>query len=248
MKTTHYTRISYVIMALTALIFTACKDKTNTTPDTKFYAKVMLYHGATDAVAMHLKLDDVAKTVDSLIYTKVTPYYETELTAGKKTKIGVFSTKTGALPVYLDSLLLLNTTTNVTYSIFTYQDNDVPKTVRAFITTDNLIPPTAGKGRIRFVHLIPDISTSVDVETVATGTEATIRNDFANLKFKDKTDFIDVVKGTYDVKIKEAGTKRVLFTAANIVLEEGKIYTLAARGYATGSTPRGTAITTILNK
>ena len=233
----------WAAMLAATVLFAACKDEV-VVPTVKNYAKVMLYHGATDVSAISLQIGGVTKTLDSLQYNTATPYYDAELTTEKKNAIGVVYAKTGLL-IAADSAAL---TKGIGYSYFAYRDNDANKTVNVLKAVDNLVPAVAGKARLRLVHLIPDLAINVDVEAAVSGGSASDRNDFTNVKFKDIRDFVDIPKGVYDFKIKISGTKQVLITVVNVNIEEAKIYTLVARGYANAIGSRGAGVAIITNK
>jgi Domain of unknown function (DUF4397) len=229
--------------AATSLLLTSCgKDPVTTTPVVKEYAKVMLVHAATDASAVNLQIDGVTKG-DSVKYGTATAYNQAELT-GKKIVVSALGAKTGA-KIAVDSLLMNK---DIGYSYFVYQENDAAKTVNMIKSVDNLALPVAGKGRVRLVHLIPDLQIGVDVELVATNGSATTRSDFSNVKFKDIANFVDVAAGTYDVKVKLTGTTQLLITAPiSITIADGKLYTVVARGYANSVAPRGGTLSVINN-
>ncbi len=229
--------------AATSLLLTSCgKDTVTTTPVVKEYAKVMLVHAATDAAAVNLQIDGATKG-DSVKYGTATAYNQVELT-GKKIVVGALGAKSGA-KIAIDSLLMNK---DIGYSYFVYQENDAAKTVNMIKSVDNLALPVAGKGRVRLVHLIPDLQVGVDIELVATNGSATTRSDFSNVKFKDIANFIDVAAGTYDVKVKLTGTTQLLITAPiSITIADGKLYTVVARGYANSVAPRGGTLSVINN-
>ncbi len=244
MKITNFSKFLSVAFAASTLFLTSCGTDTPTpTPVVKEYAKVMLFHGATDATAVNLQIDGTTKG-DSVKYGVATAYNQVELTAGKKVIVSSLVAKSG-VKIATDSLLMNK---DVGYSYFVYQENDAAKTVSMIKSVDDLALPAAGKGRIRLVHLIPDLSVGVDVELVATGSVATNRSDFANVKFKDIKNFIDVATGTYDMKVKITGTTQLLLTAPiSVTIADGKLYTYVARGYGNAIAPRGGTITTINN-
>lgn len=244
MKITNFSKFLTVAFAASSLMLTSCgSDPVTPTPVVKDYAKVMMFHGATDAAAVNLQIDGATKG-DSIKYGVATTYNQVELTAGKKVVVSSLVAKTGA-KIITDSLLMNK---DVGYSYFVYQESDVAKTVNMIKSVDDLTLPAAGKGRIRLVHLIPDLAVGIDVELVATGGVATSRSDFANVKFKDIKNFIDVTPGTYDMKVKITGTTQLLLTAPiSVTIADGKLYTYVARGYSNAVSPRGGAITTINN-
>jgi hypothetical protein len=244
MKITNFSKFLAVACAASSLMLASCgSDPVTPTPVVKDYAKVMLFHGATDAAAVNLQIDGVTKG-DSIKYGVATTYYQVELTAGKKVVTSGLVAKSG-VKIGTDSLLMNK---DVGYSYFVYQENDAAKTISMIKSVDDLAAPTAGKARIRLVHLIPDLSTGIDYELVATGGVATTRSDFTNVKFKDIKNFIDVTPGTYDMKVKLTGTTQLLLTGAiSVTIADGKLYTYVARGYANTVAPRGGAISTVNN-
>ncbi len=244
MKTTNFSKFLALAFAASSLFLTSCaKDDVVVTPVVKEYAKVMLFHGATNAAAINLVIDGVTKNTDSLKYGSATAYNQVELT-GKRIPIGATYAKSGTKIGLVDSALMSK---NVAYSYYVYQENDAAKTVAMIKAVDDLTLPAAGKGRIRFVHLIPDAQVDIDVQLVTPGGVATTVSNFTKVKFKDILNFIDVTPGTYDVKVKLTGTTQLLFSAANIAIADGKLYTYIARGYANDIAPRGAVLTVINN-
>ncbi len=246
MKRTNFSTFLSVAFAASTLFLASCgKDETPATPVVTEYAKVMLYHGATDAAAVTLQIDGVTKTTDSLKYGAATTYNQVALTAGKKVVVSASGAKSG-VKIWTDSLLMNK---DVGYSYFVYQENDAAKTVAWFKTVDDLTVPAAGKGRVRLIHLIPDLQVGVDIELAKAGASASNNSDFTNIKFKDVKNFIDVATGTYDVKVKLTGTttQPIGTVPATITVADGKIYTIVARGYANVVAPRGGALTVINN-
>lgn len=246
MKITNFSKFLAVAFAASSLMLTSCgTDPVAPVPVVKEYAKVMLFHGATDATAVNLQIDGTTKG-DSIKYGQVTAYNQAELTAGKKVVVSSLVAKSGA-KIATDSILMNK---DVGYSYFVYQESDAAKTVSMIKSVDDLTLPAAGKARIRLVHLIPDLSTGIDFELVATGGVATTRSDFTNVKFKDIKNFIDVTPGTYDIKVKITGTvqPQVLITSTiTVTLVSGNLYTSIVRGYANAIAPRGGTVTTFGN-
>ena len=221
----------------------SCKPTTDETTVTKTYGKIQVFHAAIEAPAINFLVDEVKINTDSLSYSKGTPYYLAVLTANKKNLFKVFIAKSGQM-IAKDSLEMK--ITDVGYSVFVYQDKDASKTLRTIYTPDNLLAPAAGKAKVRFVHLLSDASVNIDVEAVAPGGSATEASQFTNLSFPKISDYIEMAKGTYDLKIKISGQKNVILNVTGVTIEEGKIYSLVARGYSQLSNKAG--VTLITNK
>jgi hypothetical protein len=248
MKTTNYFKFLAVAFAAATLLFTSCAKDTpvNPIPVVKDYAKVMLFHGATDATAVNVQIDGITKNLDSLKYGTSSGYNDVELT-GKKITVSGSTAKSG-VKIFADSLLMNK---GVGYSYFVYQESDAAKTISWFKTVDDLTVPAAGNGRLRLIHLIPDLpaGSAVDVELVATGGVVTnTPGIFTAVKFKDAKNFVDVKVGTYDIKVKTTGTTNLLISApVSITVVDGKIYTAILRGYSNLVAPRAVALSVINN-
>jgi Domain of unknown function (DUF4397) len=238
------------ILSIVSLFTSSLLFITSCTPDpepvvAKEYGKIMLFHGAVGAAAVDLYVDGAKTNATSLAYGSNSPYAQIE--AGTISHKILTKTVTGAT---IDSTSL-KANKDVGYSYYAYKDIDAASTVRVLATTDALTLPAAGKGKIRLVHLIADIPLNggVDVEAVAPAGLATSRNDFTNVKFKESRDFVEVAKGTYDLKIKLTGTTNLLLTVPNVVVTEGKITTLVAHGLSAkiNTDPQAAKVTVIAN-
>jgi Domain of unknown function (DUF4397) len=234
-----------LILATAVMFFTSCTPDEPTPTVVKEYGKIQVFHAAVDAPAIDFQVDGKKVNLDSVIYSKGTPYYETELTAGKKTNFKVVVAKTSQ-SISFDSLQL--NSKDVGYSVFVYQDKNAAKTIRTLYGPDNLLAPAAGKAKVRLVHLISDANVNIDVEAVAPGAVATTNSQFSNVVFPALLNYVELAKGTYDFKVKISGTTNLLFTVPNVTFEEGKIYTIVARGLVQQVAPRGAAISIITNK
>ena len=245
MKTFKNLSITSTLFILSILFITSCKpDKIDET--LKVYGKVMLVHAAPGVPAFDLLIGGVKKNTDSIVYTKNSAYYDIEVSTSNY----VITTKYSKAGTRLDSAGV-KAIKNTGFSYFTYIDNDAAKSVRVLASTDNLTLPAAGKAKVRFVNLIPDIpnNVAVDVEAVAPGAVPTPRNDFTNVSFKTIKDFVEITKGTYDFKIKQTGTTNVILTVRDVVITEGKLNTFVANGFAAklNTDPLGPRVTVVNN-
>ena len=210
-----------------AIISTSCNPD-DPTPTTKEYGKMMFTHVASGAAAVNLSVNGTKITTNALAYGDTLGYRQVE--AGTKVNKIVVSKTTG---IGVDSVNL-QTTKDKAISYYLYIDNDKDKSSRILTSTDDLTSPAANKAKVRFINLISDVPNNIalDLEAVAPGTQnASARNDVTNTKFKEIKDFVEINKGTYDFKIKQTGTTIVLFTATNVSLSAGKIYTFVTNGF-----------------
>jgi hypothetical protein len=95
---------------------------------------------------------------------------------------------------------------------------------------DDLSPLAAGKARVRLVHASPDTP----------GVDADLNNGLVlvpNLGFLDASSYLELDAKTLDVKLKPAGTNQVAFSASNVTLEPGTVYTFIVVGLSQGNPP-----------
>ena len=93
---------------------------------------------------------------------------------------------------------------------------------------DSLVYPASGHALVRFINLSPDaapISVSTPSDTLTTG-----------LEFKEATDFISVPGALYDFTFKDTATGEVIYTANDVEVFEGRIYTIYTKGFVTPAT------------
>jgi len=205
------------VAALAALALTGCgKDENNpVAPVTS--ARVMAVHASPDAPAVDLLVDGaVAGT--GLAFPNYTAYL-TVPSGSRNLKVRVSGTTTDVIDANLP------VGAGVNYSVFAV---DVVANIGPLVLTDDLAAPASGKTHVRFIHLSPD-APAVDV-AVQGGPVL-----FANRAFKQSTAFTPVDAGTYDLEVRLAGTTTVVLPLNGIALQPGRIYTVFAKGLASGS-------------
>jgi hypothetical protein len=187
-------------------------------------------HASPDAPAVDLYLDGVL-TGSNLTFPNNTGYLS--IPAGTRAlKVTVAGTMTTAI----SADLIFDAGKN--YSVFAV--NQVAN-IEALALQDDLTAPMAGKAHVRFVHLSSD-APAVDI-TTKDGTVV-----FPNISFKKFTNFLPLNSGSYDLQVRLAGTSTVVLDLNGVRLDSGKIYTVFARGFVSGS--GGTALNAqiIVNK
>jgi len=222
-------RFSLVVLAaVAALSLAGCGDDSNpTAPAAK--ARVMAIHASPDAPAVDLIVDGaVAGT--GLAFPNNTPYLE--VPAGtRNVKVNVGGTTTTVINANVA------VSSGASYSVFA---NGPVSSIGALVIADDLTAPAAGKAHVRFVHLSPD-APAVDV--AVTGGPVL----FANKSFQQYSAFTPVDAGTYDLEVRLAGTGTVALPLPGITLQAGKIYTVFARGFASGSGAQALGAQIIVN-
>ncbi|TKC12709.1 DUF4397 domain-containing protein [Pedobacter polaris] len=117
---------------------------------------------------------------------------------------------------------LLKLESGLGYSVFVV---DKFETVDLLMLQDNLAKPAAGKAKIRFVNLSPDAG-ALNLEVVGKTPDL-----IDNKAFKEYSEFVAIdpaEKVSFNIKNKTSGA--VETTLVDIKIEDGKIYTLYAKG------------------
>lgn len=108
------------------------------------------------------------------------------------------------------------------YSIFVV---DTLSKKKLLLIEDDLTTPDAGKAKVRFIHLSPD---ALALDLSINGKETDL---FTNKLFKEYTTFAMIDPGaSVTFNIKDNITKAVAATVPNVKIEQGKIYTIWAKG------------------
>jgi len=96
--------------------------------------------------------------------------------------------------------------------------------VTRVLTVDTANLPPVGSGKVRFINLSPR-SSGLDV--VINGTAS---KPFTNVPYLKETPFVQVPAGTYDFQIFLTGSSSIVEDYPNVVVQDGRAYTLYAYG------------------
>ena len=179
---------------------------------------VKVIHASPDAPGVDILVDGTIVNSSALNYPQSTDYLS-PLAGTRNIKVNPSGSST--------SVIDANVTfgADMFYSVFAV--NDVAN-IEPLVLEDDLTMPAAGKAHVRFIHLSPD-APAVDI-TLTDGTVI-----FANKMFKDFTAFTPLDFGSYDLEVRAAGTSQVVLPLGTINLEDGKIYTVFAKGFLNGT-------------
>lgn len=97
------------------------------------------------------------------------------------------------------------------------------------VAEDDLMPPAAGRAKVRVVHASPD---APPVDVAANGSDV-----LTNVPFPAVSDYLEVDAGDYTFAIKATGTPDIV-RSVSVNLMAGGIYTVVARGELGGSEGR----------
>lgn len=229
-KIKRYSRVLFMtIFAFTSgTLLTGCSEDDNTvaSPPAVVNPQTTVTHASPNAPNVDILVDDniVATNVP---YLATLPY--TALNAGdNRIRVNV----TGTSTTVIDATLPF--TEGARYSIFAV---DSVSNISVIRVDDDLTPPASGNAHVRFIHLSPN-APAVDI--AVTGGPVL----FPDYTFREFSSFTPVAAATYDLEVRLAGTTTVVLSLPGITLENGKIYTVYARGFvgATGTEQLGASI------
>lgn len=208
--------IALATLAVT-VSFTACdKDDDDDAPPAS--ARVLVAHASPDAPGVDLLIDNSKVNSTALEFPDNTGYLD--VNAGtRNVKVNVTGTSTTVIGADLAF------ESNKSYSIFAV---DSVSKISPVVVADDLTTPASGKAHIRFIHLSPN-APAVDV---ALDGGAVV---FGDYQFKEYSGFTPLDAGTYDLEVRVAGTATVALDLDPITLTAGKIYTVFAKGFLTGT-------------
>jgi hypothetical protein len=189
----------------------------------------MVIHASPDAPGVDLLVDDgIAGT--NLEYPNNTGYLAVTATT-HNIKVNVSGSSTTVIEADLQFMK------GKYYSAFAV---DSVSNIDALVIEDDLSQPAAGNAHVRFIHLSPN-APAVDITT----TDGSIV--FGNKAFKEYSEFTPLPAGTYDLQVRLQGTSTVVLPLNNIAIEEGRIYTVFAKGFVGGDGDQALGAQIILN-
>ncbi len=198
-------------------------------------ARVLVVHASPDAPGVDLLVDNNKVNASALTFPNNTGYLDVE--AGTR-NVKVNATGTNTSVINADVTL----TKDMAYSVFAY---DVASSLKPLVLMDNLAAPASGKAHLRFMHLSPG-APAVTVGVLNGNNFVPL---FSNRSFETAATatanqgFTPVDAGTYTVQVRVAGTETAVLTVPNVALQNGKIYTVFARGIVGNqTTPLGASV------
>lgn len=212
-----------IVLAVAAVSLTSCSKEEK--------ANLLVVHASPDAPGVDLLIDNAVVNSAALTFPKNTGYLEIE--AGTRNiKVNAAGTSTTVINADVDF------TKDMNYSLFAC---NVLAQIEAVLFSDDLSTPSAGKAHVRFIHMSAD-APAVDI---AEDDGDVI---FSNIAFKQGTAFTPLNAGTYDLEVRVAGTGIVALDLDPITLEDGKIYTVIAKGLLAGTADQALGAEIIVNK
>jgi len=232
-------RIKYLMFAAFMLVISTviagCADDSNPANTVASKSNVLVAHASPDAPGVDLLVDgSVAGT--NLTFPNSTGYLSVN-SGDRNIKVNVTGTTTTVINANVPFA------TDMNYSIFAI---DSVSKITPVVVTDNLTMPASGKAHIRFFHFSPN-APAVDV--AVTGGPVLFSNRTFNKSVTgSEMAFTPVDAGTYNLEVRLAGTTTVVLSLPGIVLENGKIYTVFAKGFVGGTGTQALGAQIIVNK
>lgn len=191
---------------------------------------VKVIHASPDAPAVDLYVDGL-KAGSGLAFPNNTGY----LTVGAGTR-ALKVTPSGSMNAVIDAAVRFDARRS--YSVFA---TGSVSALQPLVIEDDLTAPAMGMAHVRFLHLSPD-APAVDITT----TDGTVV--FGNVSFRGSTVFTPLPAGSYDLQVRLAGTATKVLDLPGVSVASGKIYTVFARGFVSGSGTSALNAEIIVNK
>ncbi len=182
------------------------------------FSRVMFVHASPDAPAVDI-YSGWRQVARGLGFPDNTPY-RYSLPGPRTVRVNVAGTMTTVIKA--DVKLAPRTF----YSVFAV--NDVAH-IEPLVLVDDLTPPASGKAKVRFIHLSPN-APAVDIAVAGGGPVV-----FPNVAFKGATDFASLPAGTYHLEVRVAGSPDPVLALPPVTIEDGRIYTVFAKGFLGGT-------------
>ena len=213
-----FSRFSLFLFVVLSFFFISCsEDDDNSTNNNTATANVKVVHASPNAPGVDLLVDD-AVVGTNLTFPNNTGYLS--VPAGtRNVKVNVTNTSTTVIEADLPIM------ENVNYSVFA---TDSVSKIAPIVLVDDLTAPASGKAHVRFIHLSPN-APAVDV---ALQGGAVV---FGDYEFQEDSPFTPLDAGTYNLEVRLQGTNTVVLPLPGITLEDGKIYTVFAKGFVGGN-------------
>lgn len=221
-------KLTTLFIATAIISFSSCTKKND---DPTFYSSLSVTHASPDAPAVDILIDNSKVTTAPFSYTNTTGYLKNLISGKRNIKVNVAGTTTNVINADITF------EGNKSYSLFAI---DSVSKLSTLLTVDDLTTPAAGKAHVRFIHLSPD-APAVDIAVVGGPVV------FPNSSFKQASAFTPLAAGTYNLEVRVAGTSTVALTLPPITVADGKIYTVFAKGFLTGTGTQALGAEIIVN-
>jgi hypothetical protein len=172
-------------------------------------AQVRVVHAVPDGPAVDVFVDG-DQVLENVSFFTASDYLS--VPAGEHL---VQVTAAGAAP---SSAVISETLTLAAGQSYTVMAAGMPDSIAATVLEDERAVPTAGDTKIRFIHAVPD-APAVDIRQV--GDEIPL---IANLAFREASDYLPLLPGSYDLNVVATGQTETLFDFDENLIADEPIY------------------------
>lgn len=206
-----YRMVSLILAAFAILAFVGCTESSSGPAPLK--AQLRTINVASDAPAVDVRLDGTL-TNASVSYGKSSGY--TSVVAGSKTLTVLNAGATTALITAGAAF-----EEGKSYSVFVFGP---AATISASFQNDDLL--TSAKARVRFVHAVSDLSTSIDVHTLSASSPAIL----SKIESRGVSAYTAIDPGSIAFIVTSNGSTTPLITYEPITLNANTSYTVVLMG------------------
>ncbi len=192
-------------------------------------ALVRFVHAIANGASVDVFADD-RSAFTNIAYKTVTPYREM---TGTRFTFSVLPAGQHRLPPRAEKSE--NLAGGRHYTLITLSRDPAGKEVTLQIIGDDLVPPPAGKAKLRVIHASPDAG---ELDVYAKGKRDAL---FSGMSFEKKTGYLEVDPMTATLEVRPTGENNAVLAVPNAKIEAGKIYTIIIVGLTQG-TPKLEAI------
>ena len=201
-------------VTVAGVLLGACGDG-GTGPDGA--ARVRFIHASPDAASLDVLVDG-QPVVTGATYKSVSAYLAVGPGA-RHVRVRVAGTN----DVLIDEMPELDGGTQYTLLATGGIDNMDP----LLLTDDNTAPPS-GAARVRLIHAAPNVG-NIDIYVTPPGNNIlTAAPALTNIPFRSESGYVNVLAGTYQVRITPSGTKVVAIDTGPVNLASGMVRTAIA--------------------
>jgi hypothetical protein len=231
-KTIYQMLKSIAFMSFLIFIMASCHKETSNSFSNES-SNLTLVHASPGTTAYDVKMNGRRLNLNSFTYGN---YYNYGLVPSGPAVFSITRAGTNIVAAK-DSFSLIS------YAAYSFYITDFPSNVSLLITKDDLSAPAAGKAKLRFINLNPD-SGPLNLNYIGNTTPL-----FANIPFKSNTAFIQLNPATgIDFTIADSTGTNILATSAKYRIDQGRIYTIIAKGAKSATDTPTTAIGVINNR
>ncbi|MBK0384194.1 DUF4397 domain-containing protein [Pedobacter sp. SD-b] len=209
------------------ILSTLCYLASCTAPTKKTYfgqATLRIVNAVPENYNLTLFVNDTSKTPTPLKFTDFSAHQN--VMAGTST---IYTKSNGNVINRSDLTFLFLPKEN--YTIFIA--GKISKDSLSYISfKDSLNAPIQGQAKVRLINTSYN---SASLDAIFSNRSIDSLNTFGNIGFRSGNNYLQFKPGVYFIKLRQTGSKNIIFTKSNIEIKAGKIYTLWAKGLINGN-------------